>query len=130
MTLWLYPWQMAEVRNKQLQFHCKEKPGCKNRTPKDTTGIQSKLWLHSAFFFFSISAPQLCQHNYQSGMQKIFLLLTSAFFLFPVFMKPHSQYFTLPDHLNFYIRCSLLLSVWWEHVCECCFNLKGLSQVC
>lgn len=81
MTLWLYPWQMAEVTNKKLEFHCKKQLGWKSRnTHKDRAGIQKALIMFS-LGFFPISAPQLCQCSCQRGMHRILLLAQ----LFPGF---------------------------------------------
>lgn len=52
----------------------------------------------------------------------------SLFLVSSICKKAHSQNCTVPDYLNFYVRCSMLLSIWWECVCEHQFNLKGLSQ--
>lgn len=107
MTLWLYPWQMAKVPNKKLEFHCKKQLGWKSRTHTDTAGIQKALIMFS-WRFFPISAPQLCQCSCQRGMHRI-LLLIQPFPGFQQLKKSSSQSLTLPDHLNFDIRCTIYI---------------------
>lgn len=72
MTLWLYPWQMAEVTNKKLEFHCKKQLGWKSRTQRYIRNTESFNYFQHGFF--PISAPQLCQCSYQRGMHRILLL--------------------------------------------------------
>lgn len=68
MTLWLYPWQMAEVTKEKLEFHCKKQLGWKSRTHKNTSGIQKALIMFSMGIFFlclllssvSVAAKEEC----------------------------------------------------------------------
>lgn len=127
MTLWLYPWQMAEVTNKKLEFHCMKQLGWKSRTHKDTPGIQKALMMLSMSFFFlflllssvSGAAKEECTGS---------CCWLSLFLGFSSYKNHPSQYFTLPDHLNFCITCTILLRAWWEGVWECWFNLRAFSN--